>query len=208
VNATRHRRQGSRRDPAIDAAVLAATRTLLVERGYTATTIDLIAATAGVSRPAVYRRWSSKAQLVHEAVFPDLGPEPPEDEFVAEIARLCAGAVRMYRDAAVREAIPGLMVDLRSDRTLRKMLSDRLEAAARSQLAAKVDAAAAEGTARHGVSADALMDVIAGGAWYAVCVRHVTNTDRAAKELTDLVLHGVLSTMRGRGEQENSQRHP
>ena len=76
--------------------MLDATRALLVAHGYSATTIDLIAATAGVSRPAVYRRWSSKAQLVHEAVFPDLGPEPPEDDFVAEIARLCAGAVRMY----------------------------------------------------------------------------------------------------------------
>jgi AcrR family transcriptional regulator len=193
VKATRHRRQGSRRDPAIDAAVLTATRTLLVERGYSATSIDLIAATAGVSRPAVYRRWSSKAQLVHEAVFPDLGPEPPEDDFVAEIFRLCAGAVRMYRDPAVREAIPGLMVDLRSDRRLRQVISDRLEAAARSQLAARIGDAAAQGVARTGVSADTLMDMIAGGAWYAVCVRHVANTDRAAKELTDLVLHGVLS---------------
>jgi len=194
VATTRHRRQGSRRDPSIDAAVLAATRALLVERGYAATTIDLIATTAGVSRPAVYRRWSSKAQLVHEAVFPDLGPESPEDDFVAEITRLCAGAVRMYTDAVVREAIPGLMIDLRSDRKLRKLLSDRLEATARSQLAARVDDAAAAGIARSGVSTDTLMDVIAGGAWYAVCVRHVTNTDRAAKELTDLVLHGVLST--------------
>jgi len=194
VATTRHRRQGSRRDPSIDAAVLAATRALLVERGYAATTIDLIATTAAVSRPAVYRRWSSKAQLVHEAVFPDLGPESPEDDFVAEITRLCAGAVRMYTDAVVREAIPGLMIDLRSDRKLRKLLSDRLEATARSQLAARVDDAAAAGIARSGVSTDTLMDVIAGGAWYAVCVRHVTNTDRAAKELTDLVLHGVLST--------------
>ena len=191
---SRHRRQGSRRDPAIDEAVLVATRTLLVERGYSATTIDLIAATAGVSRPAVYRRWSSKAQLVHEAVFPDLGPQPPEGDFIAEIARLCAGAVRMYGDPAVREAIPGLMVDLRSDRRLRRVISDRLEAAARSQLAARVDDASAAGLARRGISADILMDMIAGGAWYAVCVRHVTNTDRAAKELTDLVLHGVLST--------------
>jgi AcrR family transcriptional regulator len=190
----RHRRQGSRRDPAIDEAVLASTRALLAERGYSATTIDLIAATAGVSRPTVYRRWSSKAQLVHEAVFPDLGPHPPEGDFIAEIARLCAGAVRMYGDPAVREAIPGLMVDLRSDRRLRRVISDRLEAAARSQLAARVDDAAAAGLARRGISADILMDMIAGGAWYAVCVRHVTNTDRAAKELTDLVLHGVLST--------------
>src|SRR3954449_3617795 len=102
----RHRRQGSRRDPSIDTAVTAVTRQLLVERGYAATTIDLIASTAGVSRPAVYRRWSSKAQLVHEALFPDLGPEPPEDDFVAEIPRLCRGALRMYGDAAVRESIP------------------------------------------------------------------------------------------------------
>ena len=124
---------------------------------------------------------------------PDLGPKPPEDDFVAEITRLCAGAVRMYRDPAVREAIPGLMVDLRSDRRLRREISDRLEAAARSQLATRVDDAAAAGVARSGIGAGTLMDMIAGGAWYAVCVRHVTNTDRAAKELTDLVLHGVLS---------------
>jgi AcrR family transcriptional regulator len=192
VQTPRHRRQGSRRDPSIDAAVLEAARSLLVQRGYSATTIDLIAATAGVSRPAVYRRWTSKAQLVHEAVFPDLGPAPAEEDFVAEITRLCTGAVRMYRDPAVRESIPGLLADLRSERGLRQLISDRLEAAARSQLSAKVDEAGDAGVARRGVNADTLMDVIAGGAWYAVCVRHVTNTDRAAKELTDLVLHGVL----------------
>ena len=113
----RHRRQGSRRDPAIDAAVLAATRRLLIDRGYAATTIDLIAATAQVSRPAVYRRWSSKAQLVHEALFPDLGPEPPADDFAAEIGRLCRGAMTMYGDAAVREAyVAGLSYDELAER--------------------------------------------------------------------------------------------
>jgi AcrR family transcriptional regulator len=189
---TRHRRQGSRRDPSIDAAVLAAARRLLVERGYSATSIDLIATTAGVSRPAVYRRWSSKAQLVHEALFPDLGPESPADDFADEIARLCRGALRMYGDAAVREAIPGLLNDLRSDRRMRRMLSDRLEAAARSQLAERVDAAVEDGTARPGVSADAIMDVIAGGAWYAVCVRRIKDVDAAATELGELVLRGIL----------------
>ena len=189
----RHRRQGSRRDPSIDTAVLAAARRLLVERGYAATTIDLIATTAGVSRPAVYRRWSSKAQLVHEALFPDLGPEPQEDDFVAEITRLCRGALRMYGDAAVRESIPGLLNDLRSDRRMRRVLSDRLEATARSQLADRVGEAVADGTARPGVSADTVMDAIAGGAWHAVCVRRIKGVDAAAKELTELVLRGVLA---------------
>ena len=189
----RHRRQGSRRDPSIDAAVLAATRRLMVDRGYAATTIDLIATTAGVSRPAVYRRWSSKAQLVHEALFPDLGPEPPADDFAAEITRLCRGALAMYGDAAVREAIPGLLNDLRADRRMRRVLSDRLEAAARSQLAERVDSAVADGTARRVVDADTVMDVIAGGAWYAVCVRRVKNIDAAVEQLSDLVLRGVLT---------------
>ncbi|MDT5075245.1 MAG: hypothetical protein QOH82_4565 [Mycobacterium sp.] len=193
ASSTRHRRQGSRRDPSIDSAVLAATRRLLVERGYAATSVDLIATTAGVSRPAVYRRWSSKAELVHEAVFPDLGPEPTEDELTAEILRLCRGALRMYGDPAVREAIPGLLVDLRSDRRLRRVVSDRLEAAARSRLAAQLDDAVAGGLARGAVGADTVMDVIAGGAWYAVCVRRVADVDRAAEELAQLVLRGVLS---------------
>ncbi|MDT5286478.1 MAG: hypothetical protein QOG79_3609 [Mycobacterium sp.] len=189
----RHRRQGSRRDPAIDAAVLEATRRLLVERGYSSTTIDLIATTAGVSRPAIYRRWTSKAHLVHEAAFPDLGPEAPADEFVAEITRLCHGAIRMYGDPVVRESIPGLLVDLRSDRRSRRVLSDRLEAAARSRLAARLDDAVDDGVARSVVSADTVMDAIAGGAWYAVCVRRVKDVDRAARELAQLVLRGVLS---------------
>ncbi|MGO4444603.1 TetR/AcrR family transcriptional regulator [Mycobacterium sp. 2YAF39] len=188
----RHRRQGSRRDPSIDADVLAATRRLLVARGYAATTIDLIATTAKVSRPAVYRRWSSKAQLVHEALFPDLGPEPPADDFVAEITRLCHGALAMYGDPAVREAIPGLLNDLRSDRRMRRVLSDRLEAAARRHLADRIDSAVADGTARPGVDANTVMDMIAGGAWYAVCVRRVKDIDAAAVQLSGVVLRGVL----------------
>ena len=60
---------------------------------------------------------------------------------------------------------------------MRRVLSDRLEAAARSQLAERVDSAVADGTARPGIDADTVMDVIAGGAWYAVCVRHVKDVN-------------------------------
>ncbi|TFV55220.1 TetR/AcrR family transcriptional regulator [Mycobacterium sp. PS03-16] len=187
------RRLGSKRDPSIDAAVLAAARRLLVERGYAATSIDLIATTAGVSRPAIYRRWNSKAELIHEALFPDLGSDPAEEQFAAEVARLCRGALLMYTDPAVREAIPGLLNDLRADRESRRVLRDRLEAAARHDLADRVRAAVDAGTARPDVSADTIMDVIAGAAWYAVCVRRIRDVDSAARELTDLVLRGVLA---------------
>lgn len=190
---TPRRRHGSRRDPSIDADVLAATRLLLIERGYANTSIDLIATTAQVSRPAVYRRWRSKAHLVHEALFPDLGPEQPADDFAAEITRLCRGALAMYADPAVAEAIPGLLNDLRADRSMRRVLSDRLEARARSQLSEQLGAAVSAGVARTGISADTIMDAIAGGAWYAVCVRRVKDLDAAADELCALILRGVLA---------------
>jgi len=76
---------------------------------------------------------------------------------------------------------------------MRRVLSDRLEATARSQLAGRVGAAVADGTARPGVDADTVMDVIAGGAWYAVCVRRIKDIDAAAAELSALILRGVLA---------------
>ncbi|MGP4058147.1 TetR/AcrR family transcriptional regulator [Mycobacterium sp. 4D054] len=193
----RRRHHGSRRDPAIDEAVLEVTRKLLVTRGYSATSIDLIAATARVSRPAIYRRWRSKAHLIHEAAFPDLGSVPCEDDVAAEITRLCRGALVMYGDPVVREAFPGLLHDLRLEPAMQKLIDDRLETAARRRLAEQVDDGVERGRVRAQVDADAVMDVIAGAAWYAVCVRKVTDIDDAAAKLADLVLHGVLARTTG-----------
>lgn len=194
---TRHRRQGSRPDPSIDEAVLSATRRLLVQRGYAATSIDLIAGTAGVSRPTIYRRWKSKALLVHEAVFPDLDPAAPSDDVATEITRLCRGAYLLFRDPAVRESIPGLLTDLRADSDIRRLMTERLDAAARTQLASLVNDAASQGQARRQVDIDTVMDAIGGAAMYAMCVRGIDDTDqaveRASTDLADLILRGLLA---------------
>lgn len=61
---------GRPRDPRIDGAVLRATVELLAETGYPGLLVSAIAERAGTSKPAIYRRWPSKAHQVHEAVFP------------------------------------------------------------------------------------------------------------------------------------------
>ena len=61
---------GRPRDPRIDAAILRATTDLLVEIGYSNLTMAAVADRAGTTKTALYRRWSSKAELVHEAAFP------------------------------------------------------------------------------------------------------------------------------------------
>jgi AcrR family transcriptional regulator len=61
--------RGRPRDPSCGRAILAATIELLAEVGYDRTSIDAVAARAGVSKPTIYRRWpEGKEQLVSSAV--------------------------------------------------------------------------------------------------------------------------------------------
>ena len=55
---------GRPRDATLDEAIIAATRDRLVRDGYSQVTIGDIAADAKVSRPTLYRRWSTKFELV------------------------------------------------------------------------------------------------------------------------------------------------
>lgn len=59
---------GRPRDPAIEEAILQATRKLLAADGYTQMTIGDIVAEAGVTRPTLYRRWANKYDLVIDAL--------------------------------------------------------------------------------------------------------------------------------------------
>src|SRR2546423_13164192 len=67
---------GRPRDPRVDESVRRAALELLVEQGYQATSIQAVARRAGVSAPAIYRRWSSKAELVEAVVVPSDLLEP------------------------------------------------------------------------------------------------------------------------------------
>ncbi|WP_255788354.1 helix-turn-helix domain-containing protein, partial [Mycobacteroides abscessus] len=68
--------RGRRRSSDIDVKALAAARELLVEQGWEATTMVAIADRASVGKPALYRRWPSRAHLVFEAVFGWTAPTP------------------------------------------------------------------------------------------------------------------------------------
>ncbi len=53
-----------RLDPARDAAIAAAVIEVLGREGYAGLTMDAVALTAGVGKATIYRRWSSKADLL------------------------------------------------------------------------------------------------------------------------------------------------
>lgn len=71
---------GRKRDLTRDPEILEATLDVLAETGYDGMTIDMVAARAKAGKATVYRRWSSKSDLVIDAVACMKAPHLTEDE--------------------------------------------------------------------------------------------------------------------------------
>src|SRR5258708_32971827 len=68
---------GRPRKTETDRVILAATCELLLANGYRRLTMEAVAAHSGIAKPALYRRWSSKADLVAAAVVANLAIDAP-----------------------------------------------------------------------------------------------------------------------------------
>jgi AcrR family transcriptional regulator len=118
---------GRPRDPRIDAAILASTAELLVEIGYSNVTMAGIAERAGTTKTALYRRWSSKAELAHEAAFPT-GPSVlaiPTGDISSDVRAMIAAARDVFTSPVVRAALPGLVADMTADAELNARVMGR-----------------------------------------------------------------------------------
>ncbi|MYR05484.1 TetR family transcriptional regulator [Gordonia sp. SID5947] len=119
---------GRPRDGRIDAAIIAATRELILETGYSALSLSAIAARAGTTTAAIYRRWSGKAQLVHEAVLSAEEIPTPDGsgDIRADIRALIETVREMFDSPEVRLALPGLIADTVADPQVHTMMIERL----------------------------------------------------------------------------------
>lgn len=89
-------RPGRPRSEDCDRAILAATLDALVEDGYERLSIEGVASRAGVGKATIYRRWSSKAELVVEAVRTRAGclaPVVDTGDVRADLVELLRGAL-------------------------------------------------------------------------------------------------------------------
>jgi AcrR family transcriptional regulator len=103
--------RGRPRDPSMEPTLLEATRQLLGEAGFVATTVQAIASRSGVSVPAIYRRWPNRLALIEDAAFAgltEIAVEPTGD-LRTDLHQLIDGFHRSLDNPAARAAIPGLI---------------------------------------------------------------------------------------------------
>ncbi|OBG85163.1 TetR family transcriptional regulator [Mycobacterium sp. E136] len=124
------------RDPAILDAALAALR----EHGYEATNMNDIAARAGVGKAAIYRRWSSKAALITDALVywrPDLLTDEPPDtgSLQGDMEALVQRAERNEDAMVTYDLILRVAIEAVHDRELALALDDLMLLRGRRKMA-------------------------------------------------------------------------
>jgi AcrR family transcriptional regulator len=185
---------GRPRDPRIDSAILAATAELLVTIGYSNLSLAAVAERAGTTKSALYRRWSSKAELVHEAAFP-VAPTAlvaPAGDFAADIRMMIEATRDVFTTPVVRAALPGLVADMTADAELNARVMSRfagLFAEVRTRLREAID----RGEAHRDVDPDRLIELIGGSTMLRVMLYPDQKLDDTWVEATAaILLHGVV----------------
>ena len=142
--------RGRPRSAQVDEAVLRTARALLAEEGYGGFSIDRLAARAGVGKAAVYRRWSSRAEIVFAAVVSDLHAGPPEDtgSLRDDLERQLTAFAQAVSEPVARRAFPGLIADLTADSSLAARFASTVTEPVQARLASMLDRAVARGELR------------------------------------------------------------
>ncbi|MFE1319617.1 TetR/AcrR family transcriptional regulator [Kitasatospora phosalacinea] len=102
---------GRPRQEHVTASVLDAVVELVAEHGMGALTMDAVAARAGVGKPAIYRRWPTKQDLLIAAAESRIGPltVPETGDFRTELRAVLTARMNAYRQPGVNRLLAGVI---------------------------------------------------------------------------------------------------
>jgi AcrR family transcriptional regulator len=184
---------GRPRAPAVDAAVLKAALHQMAALGYQRLSLDSVAREARVSKTAIYRRWSSKADVAIAALATRIDAEPvPINESFCR-ANLIA-LLEANRDALLEPnnmALVGtLLAEEKQTPELIRLFREHIYKRRREMLRRVLERARAEGLLRPGLDLDCVVDMLM-GPLYASYLRLATIPPALPQMIVAAVLDGI-----------------
>lgn len=193
------RRTEGRLDRSRDPAILDAALAVLADNGYDDTNMNEIAARAGVGKAAIYRRWSSKAALIADALM-YWRPELADDD-IADTGSLAgdfdAVVERMARNddaLASSEVVLRVAVEAAHDPLLATALDDMLLFKGRRVVTSILERAADRGEVAPGRDWSLVADVLAGVGLIRIIGGQRFDAKFARQVIDTVVLPAVLAT--------------
>jgi AcrR family transcriptional regulator len=202
-------RGGRPKDEVRREAALAATRELLIARGYDEVTLSEVARLAGVSRPFVYDNWGTKFALVEDAIFTTDDPRPLIDDdkpFADSLTDLIAAMVAIQSDPAYLAGLPGLSADLYNRPDLVEQIESKYIAPIRAAYVRLIDRGKAGGVVRPDVDGSALLDTLRGAVMLHTLVNPSMDEAALIEHLRSTILHGVTTVRMQRSPRKRSPR--
>lgn len=185
---------GRPRDSQIDTAVLEATLAALDENGYSGLSIEDVARRAGTTRPAIYRRWPSRARLVLAALARRLdAPEPPDTG--CTICDLGEGLNVFLADfRTIRPDVLGaLFGDCAGDPELHDEFMTTLFEPPRTAVAHMLDRAIARGDLCADTDRDLVVDMLGSLVYYRALFGHAHLSAAETERAVETLLAGIAT---------------
>jgi AcrR family transcriptional regulator len=171
-------------------AVLAATREVLAEVGYTSMTIDAVAQRAGSNRVLIYRVWDTKLALAADALFGSMGGAfdvPDTGSLEDDLRAFISQHVERMSGAAYLKGLPGLTVELLNDPELYRWMHARFVQPSEDGYRTILERAHQRGDLADEVDPRILTRVVSGA------TTSLAQTGRlSAEAMTDILLQTLL----------------
>lgn len=185
--------RGRPRDPAINEAILTATRELIVEVGYSGLSMEAVAARARVSKPTLYLRYPTRGVLVFDAVFGKTKAfaDPDTGSVLADLREAYDWAVEEFSAPEARAALPGLMADITASPELAQLVRSVVIEPEYARVRTMLERGQRRGEIRDDVDLDLVIDAFTGTALARVSLLDHPVDHAYGAQLVDLLISGL-----------------
>jgi AcrR family transcriptional regulator len=182
-------RRASASTDILDAAV-----ETLAERGFQAATIESIAARAGVGRNTIYRRWSSKEELIADALqklVVDIDLRDGDD-IHALLLDWIRDFVRVFGDPLYGRILPAVLGEVQANPVFAQMYAERVVRPRYEALVGILRRAAERGALRRDADVEQIADLLAAPPFVRVLrIGLPPITEHYAERLLETIWRGV-----------------
>lgn len=188
------RAPGRPRNQETEQRILDTALRMLAEEGYSRMSLDAVAVEAGVSKPTIYRRWASKADLATAAVRTMQLAEPPVDtgsasgDLVGVLENFCRSLMRPNG----MSLIGTVLAEEAHTPELLALFRERLVAPRRTMLRAILERARDRGELRPDADIDCAVSALV-GAFYGRYLASSRIPHSFARNLVEIVWRGVAA---------------
>ena len=195
TNAAARRPPGRPLDEQVSTEILDAAVAVLTEEGFAGVTVDTVAATAGVSKATIYRRWPTKEALLLEAASCLSGaPDelPDTGSLRGDLLALYQGFLPALIDGIPGQMLPQMVAEGTRNPDIRALLADFADSR-RVRWRTVLERAAARGELEEGLDAEVIVDCLTGPLFTRLLVTGRPLTPALAEHILDVVLGGAAA---------------